>query len=932
MSPEQFARLKELFLEAMPYQGAAREQFLQHQAGHDPELLAELKNLLGQHEKTAEDILNRPPMLTPATLSAIVGKADTHASGTETQPMPLHRSRHAEDRFVSGEIIANRYRIIELVSAGGMGEVYRADDLKLDLEVALKFLPEEVGKDARWLQRLHDELRLARQVTHPNVCRVFDLGEHLGQSFISMEYVDGDNLASLLKKVGRFPMDRAMLLARQITAGLASVHEQGMLHRDLKPANILVDHSGQAHLADFGLAALGERVSGRAAKAGTPAYMAPEQTRGKDVTIRSDLYALGLVLYELLSGKATFQSDTRDGFAKLHESHPPVPIGEVMPEPLDPIVDGIIMQCLEKDPARRPASAKVVLAALSGGDALQMAISAGQLPTPELVAAAGHHTGLSRRSVWASLILILVSLAALVWVKGAAQLVAPEQIPLSAEVLADRARQMLLAAGCNETNYDEAYRFYWSWRGAEYAQSLGPQAQRETQNNQPGLMRFWYRQATQPLSPRGLGGRVTPNDPALLQPGMATVVLTPTGRLQKYIAAPASQVLPVPTTAPDYKYLAALFDAADLDLVHSVPKSTDRRPPLYADQIQAWNSVLRSTGERVEVVSATVGGVPVWFTVLEPWQKTNQVWEEDEFPHTAKNNIWFRLLLFVSVVSVGVGLTWRNVMQRTVDLTNALKLAGFCFVLHLIVWAVEAHHTAEAIPQFLRVINGASLSLLIATLVLVYYLALEPFIRRNWPQAMISWNNLLNGNPSHPMVAGGVLVGISAGLVTALIYGLGQWLVKCLTGIPVTSQADSFAAAISSRLGLQLLPAALINSIYSGFVILLIMVIFRKLIPRRWVAQSVFVGLVVLLYSPWSLAEWPLWLYGLALGVTALVVMKRFGLTSVVIGGFVLSLLNVTPVVCDFSAWYSQYTWLVVAAILTPTLLVLPLALRGVRD
>jgi hypothetical protein len=156
--------------------------------------------------------------------------------------------------------------------------------------------------------------------------------------------------------------------------------------------------------------------------------------------------------------------------------------------------------------------------------------------------------------------------------------------------------------------------------------------------------------------------------------------------------------------------------------------------------------------------------------------------------------------------------------------------------------------------------------------------------------------------------------------------------VKYLTGIPVTSQADSFAAAISSRLGLQLLPAALINSIYSGFVVLLIMVIFRKLIPRRWVAQGVFVGLVVLLYSPWTLAEWPLWLYGVALGVTALVVMKRFGLTSVVIGGFVLSLLSVTPVVYDFSAWYSQYTWLVVMAILTPTLLVLPLALRGVRD
>ena len=144
---------------------------------------------------------------------------------------------------------------------------------------------------------------MARQVSHPNVCRVYDIGEVEGHTFLSMEYVDGEDLASLLRRIGRFPQDRGLEIARQICAGLAAAHERGVVHRDLKPANVMLDGAGKVRITDFGLAG----VSGESIRAGTPAYMAPEQLAGGEVTARSDIYALGLVLYEIFTGQRALE-------------------------------------------------------------------------------------------------------------------------------------------------------------------------------------------------------------------------------------------------------------------------------------------------------------------------------------------------------------------------------------------------------------------------------------------------------------------------------------------------------------------------------------------------------------------------------------------------------------------------------------------------
>jgi len=181
-----------------------------------------------------------------------------------------------ENRFTPGTLILGRYRIINLLGRGGMGEVYRADDLKLGQQVALKFIPRELLAEPSMLNMLLAEVRIGREVSHPNVCRLYDVVEYDGDHFIAMQFVDGEDLASLLRRIGRLPAEKAIDIARDLAAGLAAAHERGVIHRDLKPANVMIDGRGRAHITDFGLAI----VSGdpqRRGLAGTPVYMEPEQ-------------------------------------------------------------------------------------------------------------------------------------------------------------------------------------------------------------------------------------------------------------------------------------------------------------------------------------------------------------------------------------------------------------------------------------------------------------------------------------------------------------------------------------------------------------------------------------------------------------------------------------------------------------------------------
>ena len=330
-----------------------------------------------------------PDDVTAPGISGSAAGDQTRLAGTPSRPASsgwLGSSSNVDyGRFPPGEIIEGRYRVIGLLGRGGMGEVYRADDLRLGQPVALKFLPETLSHDPVRLAQFHNEVRTARQVSHPNVCRVYDIGDASGHLFLTMEYVDGEDLSSLLRRIGRLPEDKALEIARQICAGVAAAHERGVIHRDLKPANIMLDGAGRIRVMDFSLATAGAAPEGIA---GTPAYMAPEQLEGREATIRSDIYAIGLVFYELFTGRRAFDAKTLADLVAAHASGSITAPTELV-KALDATIERAILRCLEGDPARRPASALAVAASLPGGDPLAAALAAGETPSPEMVAAAG---------------------------------------------------------------------------------------------------------------------------------------------------------------------------------------------------------------------------------------------------------------------------------------------------------------------------------------------------------------------------------------------------------------------------------------------------------------------------------------------------------------------------------------------------------------
>ena len=261
-----------------------------------------------------------------------------------------------------GSVIAERYEVIEEVGGGGMGTVYKVFDKKINEKVALKLIRPEIAFDANTVERFSNELRLARKVTHRNICRLYDLGEHGKLHFITMEYVSGQDLKRMIRMTRELSVGTAVTIARQICEGLAESHRLGVVHRDLKPQNIMIDSDGNVKIMDFGIArSLYSRgVTMTGVLVGTPEYMAPEQAEASDVDHRADIYALGIILYEMVTGHAPFTGETPLSIAIKHREEIPQDPSDLNAQVSDDLC-GLILMCLEKDKDRRYQSAEALL-------------------------------------------------------------------------------------------------------------------------------------------------------------------------------------------------------------------------------------------------------------------------------------------------------------------------------------------------------------------------------------------------------------------------------------------------------------------------------------------------------------------------------------------------------------------------------------------
>jgi serine/threonine-protein kinase len=830
-------------------------------------------------------------------------------------PLPESSAR----RFLPGTLFAGRYRIVELLGQGATGEVYRADDLHVGQPVALKFLPAHLADSTVARDRVRNEVRVARQVTHPNVCRVFDIGEADGHTFISMEYVDGEDLRSVLRRLGRPSREKALEIARQLCAGLAAAHEIGVLHRDLKSANVMIDGRGRARITDFGLAAFAHEREGQGI-AGTPTYMAPELFDGAPSSTRTDIYALGAVLYELFTGRAAYPAANVAELRRLQLAGPPPSPAQLVPQ-LDPTVDELILRCLHADPSERPPSALAVAAVLPGGDPVATALAAGETPSPEMVAAAGGETPMPRPlalGIFGAIVaglLLIAALNARVLLLGAAP---PAKPPI---VLADHARELLSSLGATAAPADVWYRYstYPSYLG--HVAKTDPARDRwaRMMGRMPSPYAFQYRESPVPMVPRGVSSEISFREPPLTAPGMAGVITDDQGRLQILeIAPPERDASPRTDAVPDY---APLFAAAGLDLADFTAASPEWNPTLPADSRAAWTGHYRGQPDwPVRIEAGGYRGRPIYFQVLETFDTPVRLGKQESPPLVRRASQWANVLLLAAMLVVPPLVARRNLRRGVGDRKGAWRLGIAVGLLQLVHWLLRTDLTGGAITRQTDLfLAQLGLVLLLGVVSGLIYLALEPYVRRHWPRTLISWTRLVMGRVGDPRVSRDVLIGALGGVLVVVVQRL-EWIVPYWLGqAPPIPYGVADAVLGGGRKAL----AQIVSAEFLGgpLFVLFVLTAAQFLLRRRGLAIAVAMAFLILLDGHWQLESAPLPLRAGAMIEVLLVwgiiltVMLRFGLLALVSTFFFLVVLQSWPVLLDSSAWYAGASWTALAVL-----------------
>lgn len=811
LAPERFVRVRALFETAMARPAQERRAYLEGACGLDRALLEQVQGMLAAEVK-----------------NGLLDGSPSSASAPE------------EGRFPAGTVLAGRYRVLGMLGRGGMGEVYKAFDLILNQVVALKFLnPAHVSEAA--LARFRNEVRIARQVSHPNVCRVYDLGMVEGLHFLSMEYIDGEDLASLLRRIGRLPQDKAIEFTRKICAGLGAAHERGVLHRDLKPANVMIDGRGQPRITDFGLAGLAAEIPLSDLRSGTPAYMSPEQKAGREVTTRSDIYSLGLVLYEMFTGKQ--RKDTQSSPSEIVKD-------------LDPAIERVILRCLEEEPRRRPSTALSVAMGLPGGDPIAAALAAGETPSPEMIAASQEKEGFSARTAVVLFLGVLLVLGAGIAIHTKISLLSRAPLPYPPDAMAEKVRQILHEAGYAGGPTSAEYGYVCCDLDTNrYITGLARAGQdRALLSHRPALIYFYYQQDQ--TDPEWLRGPILPTHTPVAS--QIRVFTDAQGRLVRLEVDPTSGA----GTPVEFKDWDTFFRLAGLDLSRFTQGKHDTGQRLPANQYFAWDGDYgNGLPERVHVEGGIRDGHVVLFSV-------------DSGPREQLKTTGWMNVLVILIPGLFIVLVWlaaRNLGQGRTDPRGSRVIASAALLLglgQLFLW-----------PSYLT--DGAidfGTFFLVALAIWLCYVAAEPYVRRYWPDALISWSRFCSGKIRDPLVASHILIGVLVGEA----WGVLVW--------PSISEFVKYGG-VAGIAGNGLLtingPGALVGDwmlrtqqgLAFGMLLMVMVVLLRLAVRKLWLADLLAGTVVVLILAG---ANAPFLTY-FGMGVPWLSFMwfvRRFGVLS----------------------------------------------------